>query len=185
MNTAIRLALASLAPVLAAVTLMAAPAHAGQAVDLGATVPSADEIRQGLFPDEECEQLKAAGFKCMGFKPPVKYSLPATAFKVGSAELPDSLKKQLDAFADVLRARQDTDHKVRVEGHADASGDAKVNLELSQRRAEAARQYLISKGVNSNIVLAVGVGSNELVDAANPLSAANRRVVIGRDSATP
>lgn len=158
-------------------------ANAAETVDLGGKVLRPDEIRQGLFPDEECEQLKAAGFKCMGFKPPVRYSLPATAFKLGSAELPDSLKKQLDSFAEVLRARQDNEHKVRVEGHADATGDPKGNLDLSRRRAEAARVYLVDQGVSPALVTAVGVGDRELVDSRNPASAANRRVVIGRDTA--
>lgn len=173
---------AALALGVASLWLAATPARADDAVDLGSKVLDPEEIRKGLFPDEECEQLKAAGFKCMGFKPPVRFSLPANSFQLGSAELPDTLKKQLDGFAEVLRARQDKDHKVRVEGHADASGDAKANLDLSRRRAEAARQYLVQKGVDGDLVKAVGVGDHELVDARNPTSAANRRVVIGRDA---
>jgi len=69
-----------------------------------AAIPDAKAISEGLFPEDACEQLKAAGFKCMGFKPAVRYSLPATSFKLGSAELPETLKKQLEVFAEV-RAR--------------------------------------------------------------------------------
>src|ERR1700761_6978305 len=79
------------------------PARADDgAVDVGAAIPDVDAIRQGLFPDDECHQLAAAGFKCMGFKPPVRFSLPAVSFKLGSAELPDVLKRQLDQFAQAL-----------------------------------------------------------------------------------
>jgi OmpA-OmpF porin, OOP family len=151
-------------------------------VDVGSKVPTADDIKQGLFPDDECEQLKAAGFKCMGFKPPVRFSLPAASFKIGSAELPEQVMRQLDAFAGVLRTRQSADRKVRVEGHADASGDNALNMELSQKRAEAAKQYLVDKGVNPGLLHAVGMGAKAPKDPLNPTAAENRRVVIGRDA---
>jgi outer membrane protein OmpA-like peptidoglycan-associated protein len=164
----------------------AGPARADDdAVDIGTTIPDVDKIRQGLFPDDECHQLAAAGFKCMGFKPPVRFSLPAVSFKLGSAELPDLLKHQLDQFAVALASRKEADEKVRVEGHADASGDALVNDELSRRRAENAREYLIRQGVDAGLLVAVGVGSRHLMDPANPEAATNRRVVIRRDQASP
>lgn len=159
-------------------------AAADDTVDLGGKVPDANDIKQGLFPDDECVQLKAAGFKCMGFKPAVKFSLPATSFKLGSADLPDQLKTQLDAFANVLRTREDTKRAVRIEGHADASGDTSQNLELSQKRADAAKAYLVAKGVNADLLKAVGVGARDPVPGADPFAPQNRRVVIGRDPAT-
>ena len=105
------------------------------AVDVGKSIPDAGSIKEGLFPEDACKELEANGFKCMGFKPPVRFSLPAVSFKVGSAELPDLVKKQLDSFADVLRTRQNVERKVRVEGHADASGDNAANhMSQSSRR---------------------------------------------------
>lgn len=156
---------------------------ADETVDLGSQVPDSKTIQQGLFPEDECEQLKAAGFKCMGFKPAVRFSVPAVAFKLGSAELPDGVKQQLDAFADVLRQRNAPSGKaqVRIEGHADATGDNAANQELSQRRAEAARQYLIAKGVNAGLLTAVGVGSRDLKNPAKPDAPENRRVTVGRE----
>ena len=150
-------------------------------VDVGAGLPSAKVIEEGLFPDDACEELKANGFKCMGFKPAVKYSLPATAFKVGSAELPEGLRVQLDRFALVLKGKSGASHTVRIEGHADASGNATSNERLSQRRAEAARDYLVSQGVSAELLKPVGVGARDLVEPGQPLSAKNRRVVIGRE----
>lgn len=154
---------------------------AGETVEMSGNVPQAADIQEGLFPDDECGQLKAAGFKCMGFKPAVKYSLPAVAFKAGSAELPELLKQQLNAFAEVLKNRTSIAQKIRVEGHADASGTPAVNLELSQRRAEMAKQYLVDKGVQPGLLLAVGVGAAEPKAGTNPQSPENRRVVIGRE----
>lgn len=170
-----------------AVSLVALHAAAGaqqaDATDVGQAVPDAKSVAEGLFPEEQCEQLKAAGFKCMGFKPTMRYSLPATSFKVGSAELPDSLKKQLEVFADVMKSRRGTGKVVRIEGHADASGVAAANLALSQKRAEAVIAYLVEKGADPAMLTPVGVGANVPKNARDPMSPENRRVEIGRAEA--
>ncbi len=169
--------------VLALAAAAAFQAHAQEAVDMGQTVPDAKAVSEGLFPEDACEQLKAAGFKCMGFKPAVRYSLPASSFKLGSAELPDTLRKQLEVFAEVLKAKRGTGKMVRIEGHADASGTATVNLSLSQRRAEAVKDYLVELGADASMLMPVGVGANELKNSKDPFAPENRRVEIGR--ATP
>lgn len=155
-------------------------ASAAEAVDLGKTVPTAESIAEGLFPDDKCKELEASGFKCMGFKPAIKYSLPATAFKVGSAELPPVLKKQLDVFADVLKTKKNSDRKVRVIGHADASGTPAANQALSIKRAESVRNYLVAKGTDPALLVIEGVGSKDLKNPAKPNADENRRVEIGR-----
>ena len=71
-------------------------------VDLGNTVPAAEQVKEGLFPEEDCEELRKNGFKCMGFKPAVRFSIPNAHFQLGSAELPADLKKQLDVFAEEI-----------------------------------------------------------------------------------
>src|SRR5205085_9793010 len=136
-------------------------AHAqSDAIDVGQSVPDAKAIAEGLFPEDACEQLKAAGFKCMGFKPAVRYSLPASSFKLGSAEIPDGLKKQLEVFAEVLKTRKGTGKTVRIEGHADASGVAAANVQLSQKRAEAVKDYLVELGADGSMLTPIGVGAN-------------------------
>jgi len=127
----------------------AAPAFAqlaGQPIDVGSQVPDAASIKDGLFPEDACKELEASGFKCMGLKPAIHYALPASSFKVGSAELPELLKKQLDVFAEVLRGKKGSGSEVRVVGHADASGTPEQNQQLSVKRAEAVKEYLVQKG---------------------------------------
>lgn len=158
-------------------------AQASDAIDMGQTTPDAKAISEGLFPEDGCEQLKAAGFKCMGFKPAVRYSLPASSFKVGSAELPDSLKKQLEVFAEVLKSRKGSGKVVRVEGHADASGAAAANVQLSQKRAEAVRDYLVELGADRAMIAPVGVGAAAPKNTSDPFAPENRRVEIGRATA--
>ena len=168
---------------LAASLALAHAALAQDAIDVGQSIPNADAVAEGLFPEDACEELKRAGFKCMGFKPAVRYSLPATSFRIGSAELPDTLKKQLEVFAEVLKSRRGSGKVVRIEGHADASGTSEVNMSLSQRRAEAVKEYLVSLGADPAMLAPVGVGANVPKNSRDPFAAENRRVEIGR--ATP
>jgi outer membrane protein OmpA-like peptidoglycan-associated protein len=169
---------------LAAVLMLLPAVRADETVDMAAKMPDAQSVKEGLFPEDECKQLQAAGYKCMGFKPAVRYSLPTTNFKVGSAELPEQLRRQLDVFAEVLRDKRGaTDQVVRIEGHADASGTPEFNKELSLKRAEAVKEYLVSKGADAQMLETVGRGSEAPKVASDPLAAENRRVEIGRQQA--
>jgi outer membrane protein OmpA-like peptidoglycan-associated protein len=156
------------------------PAFAQSSLDIGTSVPDAAAVKDGLFPEDACKELEASGFKCMGLRPAIKYSLPASSFKVGSAELPELLKKQLDVFAEVLRAKKGTARQIKVTGHADASGTAEANQQLSIKRAEAVKEYLVSKGADPAMLTIDGQGSKDPVNPANPLAPENRRVEIGR-----
>ncbi|GCL63440.1 OmpA family protein [Pseudaquabacterium pictum] len=152
-------------------------------VDLGEKVPEAQAINEGLFPEDACKELEQAGYKCMGFKPAVRFSLPTATFKLGSAELPDLLRAQLDRFAEVLRGKRGSGRVVRIEGHADATGSEDVNLPLSQKRAEAVKEYLVKNGADPGMLQAVGMGSKALKVTKDPAAAENRRVEIGRQQA--
>ncbi|WP_370260998.1 OmpA family protein [Limnobacter sp.] len=149
-------------------------------VDLGNRIPAVEQIREGLFPEEACEELRKNGFKCMGFKPAVRFSIPNAHFELGSAELPEALKKQLDVFAQVLSNRPAGSAPIVVTGHADASGSAVLNQQLSAARAKAVKAYLVSKGVSPALLGVEGKGADVLADSGNPYAAANRRVEISR-----
>lgn len=64
---------------------------------------------------------------------------------------------------------------VVIEGHADANGTESANLRISQRRAEAVQQYLISKGVNPRKITLTLFGS---IQPASTDPNKNRRVEI-------
>ncbi|GAA5182417.1 hypothetical protein GCM10025771_31660 [Niveibacterium umoris] len=155
-------------------------AHAEEVVDLGTNVPDAKTVSEGLFPEDTCKELEASGFKCMGFKPAVRFSLPGASFARGSAELSEQLRNQLDAFAEVLKTKTDTSYKIVIEGHTDITGSDALNEKLSYKRAQAVRNYLIAKGAQPGQLEAAGLGSKKLRKPDDPAGAENRRVEIGR-----
>jgi outer membrane protein OmpA-like peptidoglycan-associated protein len=55
-----------------------------------------------------------------------------------------------------------------------------VNLTLSQRRAEAVKEYLVELGAEAAMIAPVGVGSNAPKNTKDPFASENRRVEIGR-----
>jgi outer membrane protein OmpA-like peptidoglycan-associated protein len=66
-----------------------------------------------------------------------------------------------------------------VAGHTDAAGGESYNQDLSERRADAIKRYLVDKyGIAGSDLVTVGYGKSKLKDAANPMADANRRVQV-------
>lgn len=102
----------------------------------------------------------------------------AIQFDFDSAKLRPQGEAALDHLATALKSPPLAASRFLVEGHTDAKGAAAYNLKLSQSRAAEVRRYLLAQGVTPERVEAVGRGSQELADAANPYAAGNRRVRI-------
>ncbi len=105
-----------------------------------------------------------------------KVKLTGVSFATGSAELTRDAKSVLDNVADSLAQRKDVE--VEIAGHTDSTGSDALNQSLSQRRAESARSYLISKGVAADRLTAKGYGESSPVDTNKTAAgrANNRRV---------
>jgi len=100
-------------------------------------------------------------------------------FEFDSAALTDAARARLDAVGAAFTSPQLTAEKFIVSGHTDITGRYEYNLALSKRRAEAVKTYLVSRhGVAPERILPVGKASDELIDASDPASPANRRVQI-------
>ena len=85
----------------------------------------------------------------------------------------DTLRKQATWL------RKNKDITVTVEGHADERGTREYNLALGERRANAAKDYLMTYGISSNRISVLSYGKERPVDSgSNPLAwSKNRRSV--------
>ena len=72
-----------------------------------------------------------------------------------------------------------TDYNAIIEGHADEQGTREYNLALGARRANAAREFLVSRGVSSNRLKVVSYGKERPIEICSEEScyANNRRAV--------
>jgi outer membrane protein OmpA-like peptidoglycan-associated protein len=65
-----------------------------------------------------------------------------------------------------------------VAGHTDAKGSAQYNKQLSLKRAQAVKQFLVAKGMDAGRMTTVGYGSEKLLAPDRPEDPSNRRVEI-------
>jgi VWFA-related protein len=77
-------------------------------------------------------------------------------FSFGSTELSPRALTQLDTVLAILNSSRAV--RVEVQGHTDSVGTAGYNLELSQKRANKVRDYLVKCGIDSSRALATGFG---------------------------
>jgi outer membrane protein OmpA-like peptidoglycan-associated protein len=70
--------------------------------------------------------------------------------------------------------------KIEVAGHTDNVGDDKVNLQVSQKRANAIKQYMVEKGISEKRVIAKGYGETTPIadNATEEGRTRNRRIEI-------
>ena len=90
---------------------------------------------------------------------------------------PESFES-LDKLAELLR--KETTWKITLEGHTDSVGSPESNLELSRKRAESAKKYLVDKGVTDAVISIESFGESKPLADNNTEEGRlkNRRVVI-------
>jgi OmpA-OmpF porin, OOP family len=85
----------------------------------------------------------------------------------------------LGRIADVLSDPALLRYGFLIVGHTDATGRREINLTLSQRRADAIRDVLVTTfKISPKRIQAVGLGEEQLQDAAHPTAAVNRQVEV-------
>ncbi len=85
----------------------------------------------------------------------INFDFDKYAIRPGDAE-------KLKGNYDWLKANPNK--KVRVEGHCDERGTVEYNLVLGQKRADAAKNYLVNLGVNSDMLETVSYGKERPID---------------------
>ena len=84
--------------------------------------------------------------------------LEGITFASGSAEIESSSEETLTKVLNTLIAYPDL--HIEIRGHTDSDGTLAKNMTLSQRRADAVREWLIGNGIDPSRITAVGYGPN-------------------------
>jgi len=93
--------------------------------------------------------------------PRTPFVLKGVNFDTGTAVLRHDSELRLDLVVSFMQRRKSA--VVEISGHTDTVGNAKKNKTLSLKRAQACRDYLISKGIEGGRITAVGFGGERPV----------------------
>jgi outer membrane protein OmpA-like peptidoglycan-associated protein len=109
-------------------------------------------------------------------KPNANLEIP---FEFNSATLAPNAQASLNTLGKALQDGQMSSADILVAGHTDAKGRPAYNQDLSQRRAEAVRAYLVANyAIPADKLIPVGYGTEKLKNAARPFADENRRVQV-------
>ncbi len=130
---------------------------------------------QGISEAEDYMELKIPAPKSatstlrfninIEFEPPMLFTLHNVHFQSGSADLKESSFEELQKLLDYLTLNNTI--TVEIAGHTDDVGESIANVSLSQKRAEAVRQYVVDKGIDPKRVSAKGYGEHYPVSPNN------------------
>ena len=119
--------------------------------------------------------VAAATVELAPVQQPASVALPVQ-FAFDSAEILPRAREQLDAMAEGIKMLPES-HKVLIEGHTDGRGSNEYNLQLSRKRAEAVKRYLVVEhGLDAQRLRTIGYGEDRPIDGFDSMSPENRRV---------
>ncbi|WP_405563011.1 OmpA family protein [Polaribacter sp. Asnod6-C07] len=160
------------------------PTVAGPAANNGCPWPDTDGDGV-LDKDDKCvnEAGVASNSGCPA--PPKSYkeligenTFKAILFNTNRASFKSGVTKQLDGMIGVMNEFEKAEFDIN--GYADSTGTAAYNLMLSDKRANAVKNYLVKKGINESRLTAKGFGEDNPVDTNSTRAgrAKNRRVEV-------
>lgn len=126
--------------------------------------------RSGPANNDGCPEIKKEDRDTLAF------AMQNVNFRSGRAQLLTASFDVLDKIANILNKYPD--YRLRIEGHTDSDGKAANNLRLSEQRAAACRDYLLTKGIEPSRITSVGYGETRPIADNNTKAgkSLNRRV---------
>ncbi len=142
----------------------ACPTVAGLAKYKGCPIPDTDG--DGVNDEEDkCPTVAgpASNKGCPEIKQEVKEKLDiagkAIQFETGKSTIKSSSYKTLDDIVIILEGNKE--YSLSIDGHTDNTGKADKNLQLSKDRAQAVKDYFISKGISASRLTSEGYGQEK------------------------
>ena len=155
-----------------------AAAQAQQRADAAAATAGSEAARRAQL-EAELRELQA-----QQTQRGLVVTLGDVLFDTGRAELRAGALRAIDRLAAFLQSNPQ--RRIVIEGHTDNTGGGELNLALSERRAAAVRDALLARGIESERVIARGLGESYPL-ATNDTAVGrqqNRRVEIVRSDQT-
>jgi outer membrane protein OmpA-like peptidoglycan-associated protein len=90
-----------------------------------------------------------------------RFVLDGVNFDTGKATIRPESYPRLDGVVEYLEHKPGA--RIEISGHTDNVGNAKANKALSEKRAKACREYMVSKGIDAGRIEAVGHGDERPV----------------------
>ncbi len=134
--------------------------------------PTEPETRNGFEDDEGCPDIVPAEFADLAG------ILEGILFDTDKDVIKKESKPILDRAVEVLQKYPQV--RIEISGHTDSAGGYEHNVDLSQRRAESVKTYLIDAGIDAGRIETRGAGPNEPI-ATNDTKegrAQNRRIEV-------
>lgn len=162
------------------------PAAAPPAGDLRPVAPASPAAPDTPAPVQQAAPVPVApGAPAPSAPMPPAAEAPSISlnvlFATNSAELTPQARRLLDELGRALTSADLSPYRFRIEGHTDTTGSAEYNLLLSERRAQAVRDYLVQRfGISRTRLETVGLGQTRLAvpTGDNVDEPRNRRVHI-------
>lgn len=120
--------------------------------------------------DQELEDIR----KQLGAKNPMYKRLGSVTFDEGKTELTKMSMAEMDALIPTLKS--DPNQRIFLYGRASTKGSRTANEQISLKRAVAARQYLISKGISGDNIEVIPFGASDPEQGGTKDNASDRRV---------
>ncbi|WP_211245289.1 OmpA family protein [Curvibacter gracilis] len=179
-NPPTRLRSGAMQAVLAVLALLAnLDAEAQAAFESATALPSTDQMIEQLKLIPSTAQGRTRSLRNLSVEVVAEPALSLQIqFDFNSAQIRPESQDALRNLAMALLSPELSNASFVIEGHSDGKGRETYNLQLSQARAEAVREFLVRQTVQSVRLRAVGKGSSHPVNPADPMAAENRRVRI-------
>jgi outer membrane protein OmpA-like peptidoglycan-associated protein len=149
---------------------------------VGDRVPTVQELTECLTAVNRGIRVIPEGTQEATVATPSVASLKVS-FEFASYSLTPGAKAELQKLGAALKSSELRNDSFLIEGHTDSVGGASYNQRLSMFRAQAVKEYLVEVvGIESDRLMTVGLGEQQLLNQSEPVSSVNRRVQIVNQS---